>query len=42
MIAVLDDVRAVKILPYQFIGAQFLELLTGIYSVYIRHVVFTP
>lgn len=42
MLAVLDDVRAVKILLYLFIGAQFLELMTGIYSVFIRHVVFTP
>ena len=42
MLAVLDDVRAVKILLYLFIGAQFLELKMGIYPMFIRHLVFTP
>ena len=41
MLAMLDDVRGVKILLYTFIGVQFLELLMGVYSVFIRHVGFT-
>ena len=38
----LDDARAIKILVYLFIGAQFLELLTGVYSVFIRRVTLIP
>lgn len=42
MLAILDHERGVKILLYTFIGVQFLELMTGIYSVFIRHLTFTP
>ena len=40
MLAILDNERGVKILLYTFIGVQFLELFTGMYSVFVRHLVF--
>ena len=40
MLAILDHERGVKILLYTFIGVQILELLTGAYSVFVRHLVF--
>lgn len=40
MLAILDHERGVKILLYTFIGMQFLELLTGAYSVFVRQLVF--
>ncbi len=40
MLAILDHERGVKILLYTVIGVQFLELLTGVYSVFVRHLVF--
>ena len=38
----LDDARGIKILLYLFIGAQYLELLTGVYSVFVRRVTLIP
>ncbi len=40
MLSILDHERGVKILLYTFIGVQFLELLTGMYAVFVRHLVF--
>ena len=40
MLAILNHERGVQILLYTFIGVQFLELLTGAYSVFVRQLVF--
>ena len=40
MLAILNHDRGVKILLYTFIGVQILELVSGVYSVFVRHLVF--
>ena len=42
MLAILDHERGVKFLLYAFIGVQFLELFTGVYSVFVGHLEFAP
>ena len=39
-LAILDHDRGVKVLLYTFIGVQILELVSGVYSVFVRHLVF--
>lgn len=39
-LAILGHDRGVKVLLYTFIGVQFLKLLTSVYSVFVRHLVF--
>jgi len=38
--AILNHDRGVKVLLYTVIGVQFLKLLTSVYSVFVRHLVF--